>query len=545
MKTLFNFISHQLLGFISNISDMLEMIFRMPFRQQFVDDQEQQEKPLLRRVLGVLLTVLAAPIALLLNILLLPFRAATVFSPQRRKDFLWGLPAAAVLGVVIFAVVRVNVVQENITNKYRGLAQRANLSGDFKAAKTYYGRLVSTNSNPEPADMFNWAISLSETGDLARAIGVFESLAPAGKPGGYEPAHRINAKLMVANGRMRQSTDPAAKKKLLSHLKGAGEPNSPKIHFAWSEYYLAIENEEKALEHLLLASEHDPGYLLPAADVCVALNDMPQYELILARAESAFTELKKRNPNSQRMITVLANIYTKQKKYRSAEKLLKQSLLLEDNKLSRSSIADYYLKLHDLAIKENKGFKVEFEMVQKSIESYVYHVKAYEKLVATYQRHAEGRDEIRSYLEDKITSGEKASMVHFSLSNVMWMENEHEEARWHVEQAYKLDPSFSTIANNLAWFLAHEKNPDLERAFALAHEIVRNDPRNARFNDTLATILMKQQRWDEAVTHFQKALPGMKQNEKIEIHKKLAVVYSNLNKPNLARLHREKSLGSN
>ena len=165
--------------------------------------------------------------------------------------------------------------------------------------------------------------------------------------------------------------------------------------------------------------------------------------------------------------------------------------------------------------------------------------------MSTYQRHKSGRDEIREFLEDKLATGEKAAMVHFSLSNVMWMENQQEEARWHVEQAYKLDPSFSTIANNLAWFLAHEENPDLERAYSLAHEIVRNDPRNARFNDTLATILMKQQRWDEAVTHFQKALPGMKQNEKNEIHKKLAEVYSNLDKPNLARLHREKSLRSN
>ena len=111
------------------------------------------------------------------------------------------------------------------------------------------------------------------------------------------------------------------------------------------------------------------------------------------------------------------------------------------------------------------------------------------------------------------------------MSNILWLENQQEDARWHVEQAYKLDPRFSAIANNLAWFLAHEKNPDLERAFSLAHEIVRSDPRNPRFNDTLATILMKQERWDEAVTHFQMALPGMKAEEKHEVHKKLAEAY--------------------
>ena len=52
---------------------------------------------------------------------------------------------------------------------------------------------------------------------------------------------------------------------------------------------------------------------------------------------------------------------------------------------------------------------------------------------------------------------------------------------------------------------------------------------------------MKQQRWDEAVTHFQTALPGMKNKEKHNVHKKLAEAYKNLDKPNLARLHLEKS----
>ena len=543
MKTLLQFLTHQLLGLLSNISDMLEMFFRLPFRQKMYDSEEQldERKPLLRRIISTVVTVLIAPVALLLNLILLPFQAATVYSPERRRNFLWGLPAVAILGIVIFAAVRVNVVDKNINAKYRGRAQKALDSGNFDLAKIYYSRLVSNMKTPENYDLFNLAISLSETGDGARAKRIFDSLAPTGEEG-FKPAHRVNALLLISSGRLRKSPNPSDKKDLKWHLSQLEKSDSPLVNHAWSEYYLSINEPYKALEHLKIAGKSDPSFLLLAADLCLPLKDFEQRQTIL---ETATGELKKRllrDPDNQRMLTGLANVLSKQEKFGEAEKLLKQSLLIEDNRLSRQALADFYILLFSDARKNEAGFEVEFGWVQKSIETYIYHERAYEKLVDAYQYHSDGRKQILNFLEEKLASGEKAAMVHFAMSNILWLENQKEDARWHVEKAYQLDSRFSAIANNLAWFLAHdEENPDLDRAYSLAHEVVRSDPRNPRFNDTLATILMKQHRWDEAVTHFQLALPGMRDTEKPEVHRKLAKAYQELNKPKLAKLHFDKS----
>ena len=540
MKTIFEFFTHQFLGFLSNISDMLEMIFRLPFRQEYgaPEDQENQ-KPLVRRILGHLLTIMLAPVALLLNVILVPFRAATVYSAERRRNFLLGLPAVAVLAVVVFAAVRVNIVEDNINAKYRGRARKAFAAGDFALAKTFYGRLIENSPSTDEVDLYNLAIAYSKTGDFPRAKRILNSMAPVGESG-YKPAHMYNAILLVQNGRLRKNDNK--KTALHWHLKQVGEKtDSPLISHAWAEYYQATEQWEKALEYLKRAGQKDPTFLLLAADLCIPMNKPQQRQQLLTLATSKLEKLRIDAPNNQRIMTILANVMSKQGRFKEAEKLLKVSLALDSNKLSRSALANFYLVLHSEARKDDAGFETEFQLIQKSIDTYLYHPEAYERLVSVYQYHAEGRKQILELLEQKLTSGEKSAMVHFAMSNILWLENQPEDARWHVEQAYKLDPRFSAIANNLAWFLAHEENPDLERAYALAHEIVSSDPQNPRYNDTLATILMKQQRWDEAVTHFQTALPGMKNKEKHNVHKKLAEAYKNLDKPNLARLHLEKS----
>ena len=55
-------------------------------------------------------------------------------------------------------------------------------------------------------------------------------------------------------------------------------------------------------------------------------------------------------------------------------------------------------------------------------------------------------------------------LVHVLLGLDDWDAGRVDQARIHLEQAYRLDPSAGIVSNNLAWVLANGPDPDLKRA---------------------------------------------------------------------------------
>ena len=106
-------------------------------------------------------------------------------------------------------------------------------------------------------------------------------------------------------------------------------------------------------------------------------------------------------------------------------------------------------------------------------------------------------------------------------------------------KSFERDPQFSIAANNLAWLLAHDQEVlDLEKANLLASELVQKFPENPRFRDTFGTILMKQGKFEEALSQLEPILNRVP--DKGAVHLKLAEIYEYLQKPALAKIHREK-----
>ena len=144
-------------------------------------------------------------------------------------------------------------------------------------------------------------------------------------------------------------------------------------------------------------------------------------------------------------------------------------------------------------------------------------------------------DMLRSYLNDD----KPAALVHFALSNIYWIENDIDQSQIHMAKAFKANSNFPVVANNLAWILAHSDPPELDRAYSIAAQVVEKSPRDGRFRDTLATILMKQEKLPVALTEFQKALTTA--DNRKEIHQKMATIYQKLDKVELAKHHQEQA----
>lgn len=109
-------------------------------------------------------------------------------------------------------------------------------------------------------------------------------------------------------------------------------------------------------------------------------------------------------------------------------------------------------------------------------------------------------------------------------------------ARTYYALAVENDARQHAALNNLAWLLAFSDPVDLPRALTLADQAVALMPENAHYRDTRGQILIKLQRWSDAVRDLELALNGMPESK--PIHRSLAEAYEQLGDATLAAAHR-------
>ena len=168
---------------------------------------------------------------------------------------------------------------------------------------------------------------------------------------------------------------------------------------------------------------------------------------------------------------------------------------------------------------------------------------SYLKLVTEFQNLKDLDDDSRHRIADLIKSQTTLpgppAVAFYALSNLDFLKGDMEQYQINLMKSFERDPQFTIAANNLAWLLAHDQEVlDLEKANLLASELVQKFPENPRFRDTFGTILMKQGKFEEALSQLEPILNRVP--DKGAVHLKLAEIYEHLQKPALAKIHREK-----
>jgi tetratricopeptide (TPR) repeat protein len=454
----------------------------------------------------------------------------------QRTDLLFVLPALAMFGFFGFVFYQVFAKGDEIEARYRNGAYGAIADQDFQLAKTYFKRL-SIDSQLGNNDQLNWALVLANTGEPERADEVMDQLAPDDKAG-YAPAHRLKAVNLASQ--LDKAKDPLTLRKLRLHLENCRD-ESPEISRAWALYYLAVGQEDQALKYLQEAAESHPEFLLMIANIHQQKGREYQMEQTIEKAEVAFRQRIVKDPLDVKSRVALANVLARQSKFAKAEETLLTGLKLQPEELIRRETAGFYVMQHDLAAQQNREFDVLFLLLQKALALDENFQPVYQRLLLLHQKkpNPEEAGKIKDALFESVTSDNPSPMAHFALSNVLWTEDQKDEAEWHLEQAYKLEPNFAVVINNLAWMLSHKEEPDLDRALELSASAIQQAPLDPRFQDTYGTILMIQKNYEAAVSHFQKALPRTQISA--EIHQKLATCYQQLGKPKLAALHQKRA----
>ena len=159
------------------------------------------------------------------------------------------------------------------------------------------------------------------------------------------------------------------------------------------------------------------------------------------------------------------------------------------------------------------------------------------QLGAVLERRDAEADDVRTTLKSLVTDGKAGATTYAMLGIDAYIRGRSAEARAYWEQAFQIDPAASLVANNLAWVLAHEDSPDLDRALELADRALGKRPNDPFFHGTRGYILMKLRRWSEALVELKAKLAALP--DRVDTHLDLAEVYDHLELPELATAHRE------
>ena len=322
------------------------------------------------------------------------------------------------------------------------------------------------------------------------------------------------------------------------HLDNSGDIESPEINQAWALYRVSVGQHDQAVKHLEVAALVDPKFYLSMADIYRSRENENGRQRVLKKAAVVFQDRMEKDPMDGDSRILLANIFAQQSKFDEAEELLLTGLTHQSDPKMRRAGADFFVMRYDIARQGNEPFGVKMDFLRRAITFEETYLPIYNRLMEQYQvvKTKAEADAVKEMVQQSIVTGKSTAFSHFVLGNILWMEGDKEEGAWHIEKAYKTDSKLVSVANNFAWVLAHQEEPDLPRALEIIEDVLKLVPNDPRFLDTHGTVLALMERDEEAITPLEQALAGLK--NKLPIHQKLEDIYRRLGKDKIARLHR-------
>lgn len=146
---------------------------------------------------------------------------------------------------------------------------------------------------------------------------------------------------------------------------------------------------------------------------------------------------------------------------------------------------------------------------------------------------------IKDMLQNSLVNSGGSGSTHVILGGIALLEKQMETAQYHLEIAMSLAPESAALANNLAWMLSHEEEPQLEEALALANRALKVMPERPEFLDTRGEIYLRMKRFPEAISDLEKAVKGSVPQQRI--HESLAEAYESIGQSGIATKHRERA----
>jgi tetratricopeptide (TPR) repeat protein len=476
------------------------------------------------------------------------------FTTRNYHDLLLGTPAVvAALVLVITAYLAFSPIEEETAEAYRQRALAASEQGQERLASLYLRKSAKLSATDSPATRFRRGLALHRAGQVEDAMAIIQPLAPEDSPG-FRPAHEwlvsVYSEQHGENLRIKEPSEDQLNErrslleKVEAHCRQLLEFDQQHAgaNRTLALICLARGETEAAMEHYDNVSDVDEGVRVIYA------------RLLASQGRNAEAERQARAAVDFHQAALAGGITDPQLagnhrlQLAAAHKILKEyqaacNVLLVDGKppqtaAHRNMLASVFIAAADEQDGKNNNTNVlrRMNLLERALQLVPNHPQLVLRIGEMCSADGEAGDRAVASLKRILATGHASWIAHFSLGVRANQDGDLAAAETHFEQAYRINPDILITLNNLAFMLAHREEPDFERAIELIEKAIAKQPNNPEFRDTRGAILVKMERWDDAITDFEyslKRLPG-----RPKTHLALADAYQAKGDSELAEIHR-------
>lgn len=473
---------------------------------------------------------------------LLVFYLCSWFFTRRVGLLAQGLPALLLAGgLAIFWAGRQGDADPDLIARYDLAVEQALARGDLVSAKVCARKLVLLDE-PGPRTRYALARLAEHEGDLPRAERLIRDLAPY--PGsGHPAAHFWVAQRLMEQAPEARQLATAEREAAIHHLEQAVRSldTRQQSHRWLAELLLAAGDVEQAAKHLEEAAPEQPALYLRLAEVQAQRQDDVRFQRAVKQAREYCQQQVVAEPRNPSARIAWARVCILERKFDEAEKILQEGLTLGDDATLRQTLTQTYLAMAGrLSTRDQRELGQYLVLLGKALQATPHDPAVLNQLAMFVRYGGLPADTMRSRLRELLVAGQTPGTVHLLLGSMAAAAARWDEARLHLEQAYRLDARLPALLNHLAWTLTMGEMPELERALQLAEQAVQLSPDEPEMRATRGRILARLERWQEALSDLEAALPAGK--EPGELHAALARTYAALGDQELADQHRTQAI---
>lgn len=346
---------------------------------------------------------------------------------------------------------------------------------------------------------------------------------------------------------------------IVCHLEAAlaGGHQGDACRTALGQIQLVAGNFDQAVRYLKPVCENRPDLRLAMARALLALHRPSEARIQAEQARHELHQAMQQQPaGSAEELRWLACLEFLEQ-YEIAVEFLKRRLADEnsDDRFSQALSQLYVSWFDHLARSQPHVDRAAIAKLQHALQATPRHRPSIERLIviarpaetrpaetsdSTSPPQAKETSERTSNREGALAalrSGNFSSHVHLVLGSVLFEAGDVDEGVWHSQRAYAKNPRSPAALNNLAWMLAHQTPPRLDRARDLADKLVADFPRQIEFRETRGQIHALRKEWSQALVDLQLAEKVMPEHP--GLHRTLTQVFQALGRPAEAETHQK------
>ncbi len=472
--------------------------------------------------------------------------------------FLQGIPALAA-SIAICAIVLLHFASSNedLEARYLEKAQTAMKEArlidpafkeqrqqKYSAAIIGYERLASMGKD-RPENLYEMALALEQMNDGMKAFKIINQLAPLDQAGGYGLAHLWMAQFYWT---IKGVSDPQQVKLVEKHINRALKANMSnedniRAHGFLGEYYANTGKPELAESELAIAVKDHRYLRLLYAQTLAAQKKSAQATEQGKLAVEFFKSLADLpNPSKEAVLNNRidwARSLRFLEEFQPALDVLQEGFDETKDVRYHKEMANVCLVWHVSVVKNKPDdFVEQWKLVEKGLSYDSANLGLLDRLHSSFVSNSKDREKALALLvKNHAKPGGKTSASHFLLGMEEWQKGNAKDALFHLEQAHKKNPNQPTVANNLAFVMAHSAKPELPEALKIIEYVVLVAPKQPTFRETRGGIYMKMGKWKEAVEDFEFVNETVKDFP--NIHHQLDLAYTQLGRTQLAEEHRQ------